>query len=196
MTTESREGLHPMQAMQPWISTRFPSTARLRCCCACSWRRSCRAGVCARNAASRIASCVLAPRSTMRNNGESFQRVAALAERTVYGSRDVPAEEVEPIVAAARDARRTAARSNGVKDRLITLVPRGWRARGLLRGVGAEAGHAAGARDAPAQHRSRPERLSRSAALARERRNSGRFAARALWRAGDDRARRSRRAIC
>jgi hypothetical protein len=33
---------------------------------------------------------------------ESFQRVAALAERTVYGSRDVPADEVEPIVAAAR----------------------------------------------------------------------------------------------
>jgi hypothetical protein len=33
---------------------------------------------------------------------ESFQRVAALAERTVYGSRDVPAEEVEPIVEAAR----------------------------------------------------------------------------------------------
>jgi hypothetical protein len=34
---------------------------------------------------------------------ESFQRVAALAERTVYGSSEVPAEEVEPIVAAARD---------------------------------------------------------------------------------------------
>jgi hypothetical protein len=34
---------------------------------------------------------------------ESFQRVAALAERTVYGSGDVPAEEVEPIVAAARE---------------------------------------------------------------------------------------------
>ena len=34
---------------------------------------------------------------------ESFQRVAALAERTVYGSGEVPAEEVEPIVAAARD---------------------------------------------------------------------------------------------
>lgn len=33
---------------------------------------------------------------------ESFQRVAALAERTVYGSHDVPQEEVEPIVAAAR----------------------------------------------------------------------------------------------
>ena len=33
---------------------------------------------------------------------ESFRRVAALAERTVYGSREVPAEEVEPIVAAAR----------------------------------------------------------------------------------------------
>ena len=34
---------------------------------------------------------------------EAFQRVAALAERTVYGSHDVPAEEVEPIVAAARE---------------------------------------------------------------------------------------------
>ncbi len=34
---------------------------------------------------------------------ESFQRVAALAERTVYGNSEVPAEEVEPIVAAARD---------------------------------------------------------------------------------------------
>ena len=34
---------------------------------------------------------------------ESFQRVAALAERTVYGSVDVPAEEIEPIVAAARE---------------------------------------------------------------------------------------------
>jgi hypothetical protein len=34
---------------------------------------------------------------------ESFQRVAALAERTVYGSGEVPADEVEPIVAAARD---------------------------------------------------------------------------------------------
>jgi hypothetical protein len=34
---------------------------------------------------------------------ESFQRVAALAERTVYGSSEVPAEELEPIVAAARD---------------------------------------------------------------------------------------------
>lgn len=34
---------------------------------------------------------------------ESFRRVAALAERTVYGSSEVPAEEVEPIVAAARD---------------------------------------------------------------------------------------------
>ena len=33
---------------------------------------------------------------------QSFQRVAALAERTVYGSGEVPAEEVEPIVAAAR----------------------------------------------------------------------------------------------
>lgn len=34
---------------------------------------------------------------------ESFQRIAALAERTVYSSTEVPAEEVEPIVAAARD---------------------------------------------------------------------------------------------
>jgi hypothetical protein len=34
---------------------------------------------------------------------ESFQRVAALAERTVYGSVAVPAEEIEPIVAAARE---------------------------------------------------------------------------------------------
>ncbi len=34
---------------------------------------------------------------------ESFQRVAALAESTVYGSSEVPAEEVEPIVAAARE---------------------------------------------------------------------------------------------
>ncbi len=34
---------------------------------------------------------------------ESFQRVAALAERTVYGSSEIPDEEVEPIVAAARD---------------------------------------------------------------------------------------------
>jgi hypothetical protein len=33
---------------------------------------------------------------------ESFRRVAALAERTVYGVGEVPAEEVEPIVAAAR----------------------------------------------------------------------------------------------
>ena len=33
---------------------------------------------------------------------ESFQRVAALAERSVYGSHDVSATEVEPIVAAAR----------------------------------------------------------------------------------------------
>jgi hypothetical protein len=32
---------------------------------------------------------------------ESFQRVAALAERTVYGSHEVSAAEVEPIVAAA-----------------------------------------------------------------------------------------------
>ena len=34
---------------------------------------------------------------------ESFQRVAALAERTVYGGGEVPAEQIEPIVAAARD---------------------------------------------------------------------------------------------
>lgn len=34
---------------------------------------------------------------------ESFQRVATLAERTVYGSGEIPAEEIEPIVAAARD---------------------------------------------------------------------------------------------
>jgi hypothetical protein len=33
---------------------------------------------------------------------ESFQRVAALAERTVYGSSEVAASEVEPIVTAAR----------------------------------------------------------------------------------------------
>jgi len=33
---------------------------------------------------------------------ESFQRVAALAERTVYGSHAVSPSEVEPIVAAAR----------------------------------------------------------------------------------------------
>ncbi len=33
---------------------------------------------------------------------ESFRRVAALAERTVYGVGDVPAAEVEPVVAAAR----------------------------------------------------------------------------------------------
>jgi Domain of unknown function (DUF4129) len=33
---------------------------------------------------------------------ESFQRVAALAERTVYGSHEVSPSEVEPIVAAAR----------------------------------------------------------------------------------------------
>jgi hypothetical protein len=33
---------------------------------------------------------------------ESFKRVAALAERTVYGSSEVPATEVEPIVTAAR----------------------------------------------------------------------------------------------
>ena len=33
---------------------------------------------------------------------ESFRRVAALAERTVYGVGEIPAAEVEPIVAAAR----------------------------------------------------------------------------------------------
>lgn len=33
---------------------------------------------------------------------ESFQRVAALAERTVYGSSEVAESEVEPIVSAAR----------------------------------------------------------------------------------------------
>jgi hypothetical protein len=33
---------------------------------------------------------------------ECFRRVAALAERTVYGSAEVRAEEVEPVVAAAR----------------------------------------------------------------------------------------------
>jgi len=33
---------------------------------------------------------------------ESFRRVAALAERVVYGSGEVSAEEVEPVVAAAR----------------------------------------------------------------------------------------------
>ena len=33
---------------------------------------------------------------------ESFRRVAALAERTVYGDGEVPAAEVEPVVAAAR----------------------------------------------------------------------------------------------
>ena len=33
---------------------------------------------------------------------ESFRRVAALAERTVYGDCEVPAAEVEPVVAAAR----------------------------------------------------------------------------------------------
>lgn len=33
---------------------------------------------------------------------ESFQRVAALAERTVYGGSEVPATEVEPVVTAAR----------------------------------------------------------------------------------------------
>jgi hypothetical protein len=34
---------------------------------------------------------------------ESFQRVAALAERTVYGGSAVSTEEIEPIAAAARD---------------------------------------------------------------------------------------------
>ena len=46
----------------------------------------------------------LCARATFDNAGqrESFQRVAAFAERTVYGSRDVSTTEVEPIVAAAR----------------------------------------------------------------------------------------------
>jgi hypothetical protein len=33
---------------------------------------------------------------------ESFRRVASLAERTVYGGRELTAEEVEPVVAVAR----------------------------------------------------------------------------------------------
>jgi hypothetical protein len=33
---------------------------------------------------------------------ESFRRVASLAERTVYGGREITAEEVEPVVAVAR----------------------------------------------------------------------------------------------
>jgi uncharacterized protein DUF4129 len=46
----------------------------------------------------------LSARATFDDAGqrESFQRVAALAERTVYGSHEVPPSEVEPIVAAAR----------------------------------------------------------------------------------------------
>jgi hypothetical protein len=46
----------------------------------------------------------LCTRATFDDNTqrEVFQRVAALAERTVYGSGAVSAEEVEPIVAAAR----------------------------------------------------------------------------------------------
>jgi hypothetical protein len=46
----------------------------------------------------------LSARATFDDAGqrESFQRVAALAERTVYGSHEVPPAEVEPIVAAAR----------------------------------------------------------------------------------------------
>jgi hypothetical protein len=46
----------------------------------------------------------LCTRATFDDAGqrESFQRVAAFAERTVYGSRDVSMTEVEPIVAAAR----------------------------------------------------------------------------------------------
>jgi hypothetical protein len=33
---------------------------------------------------------------------EAFRRVATLAERTVYGGREITAEEVEPVVAVAR----------------------------------------------------------------------------------------------
>jgi hypothetical protein len=46
----------------------------------------------------------LSARATFDDAGqrESFQRVAALAERTVYGSHEVSPSEVEPIVAAAR----------------------------------------------------------------------------------------------
>ncbi|HKQ15386.1 MAG TPA: hypothetical protein VJT80_18255 [Steroidobacteraceae bacterium] len=46
----------------------------------------------------------LSARATFDDAGqrESFQRVAALAERTVYGSHEAPPSEVEPIVAAAR----------------------------------------------------------------------------------------------
>lgn len=46
----------------------------------------------------------LCARATFDDAGqrESFQRVAAFAERTVYGSHDVSTTEVEPIVAAAR----------------------------------------------------------------------------------------------
>jgi hypothetical protein len=46
----------------------------------------------------------LCARAAFDNAGqrESFRRVAALAERTVYGSRAVPPEEVEAVVAATR----------------------------------------------------------------------------------------------
>ena len=46
----------------------------------------------------------LSARATFDDPGqrESFQRVAAFAERTVYGSHEVSPAEVEPIVAAAR----------------------------------------------------------------------------------------------
>lgn len=46
----------------------------------------------------------LSARATFDDAGqrESFQRVAALAERTVYGGGEVSAMEVEPIIAAAR----------------------------------------------------------------------------------------------
>ena len=46
----------------------------------------------------------LSARATFDDAGqrESFRRVAALAERTVYGSHEVTPSEVEPIVAAAR----------------------------------------------------------------------------------------------
>ena len=107
MTTESGEGLHPMQAMQPWISTRFAvdrkASMLLRMLVATlvqSGRLRTERSLTHRE---------LCARATFDDaqQRQSFQRVAALAERTVYGSRDVPAEEVEPIVAAAR-ARRTA----------------------------------------------------------------------------------------
>ena len=46
----------------------------------------------------------LSARATFDDAGqrESFRRVAALAERTVYGGHEVPPAEVEPILAAAR----------------------------------------------------------------------------------------------